>query len=83
MYQAYVQDLLWSNGAQVCRQILNQGAHIYVCGGATLASQVEDKIKKIIAHFGGLDDGQTQYVFQTLQVTRNNFILKMAVSVKN
>jgi sulfite reductase (NADPH) flavoprotein alpha-component len=76
LYQAYVQDLLWSNGAQVCRQILNQGAHIYVCGGAALASQVEDKIKKIITHFGGLDDGQAQYVFQTLQVTNNTFILK-------
>ena len=74
--QVYVQDLLWRNGSQVCRQILGQGAHVYVCGSAAMASQVEDKIKKIISHFGALNDDQTQYVFQTLQVRCSIEVLK-------
>lgn len=66
--QIYVQDLLWKDGARVSAQILNEGAYLYICGGKTMATQVEDTIIKIIRQYGEMNAEEAEMIFRNLKV---------------
>ncbi|WFD44836.1 NADPH--hemoprotein reductase [Malassezia psittaci] len=56
----YVQDLIWEDRAKLAEQILQQRAHVYICGeGKGMAQDVEHCLAKILgeAKGGGYDVG--------------------------
>ncbi|WFC95518.1 NADPH--hemoprotein reductase [Malassezia brasiliensis] len=56
----YVQDLIWEDREKLAHQILQQRAHVYICGeGKGMAQDVEQTLAKILgeAKGGGVDVG--------------------------
>ena len=43
--QQYVQDLLREDSSNICDLILNDNAHLYVCGGAAMADDVSKTLQ--------------------------------------
>jgi NADPH-ferrihemoprotein reductase len=48
----YVQNLIWERRDLIARAIVDQGAHIYICGeGKNMSKQVEETFAEIIAEY--------------------------------
>ncbi|KAL9981801.1 hypothetical protein ACROYT_G010554 [Oculina patagonica] len=55
----YVQDLLKEDSSNICDLIINDNGHVYVCGGAAMAEDVNQTLQTLIADRLNLssDDG--------------------------
>jgi len=47
-FQKYVQDLLKEDSSNISDLILNDNAHVYVCGGAAMADDVSKTLQVIV-----------------------------------
>ena len=63
----YVQHILQNKGVakEICKMVLQQGAHIFVCGDVTMAADVETVLAKILGH-----DNADGRVIEMLKVIR-------------
>merc|ERR1712176_787713 len=63
----YVQDLLWENRDDVW-QVLEQGAHVYVCGdGRHMAKDVDKTLLRIAVESGKMNESGAIAYFEELQ----------------
>ncbi|KAL6942146.1 hypothetical protein ACO0QE_003312 [Hanseniaspora vineae] len=65
----YVQDLLWENGAMVCKLIKDANAYIYLCGSSgKMPVQVKLTLLEILKKYGNFEnDERAEEYFQSLQ----------------
>lgn len=66
--QTYVQDLLRREGDVVCRQIMQENGHIYVCGDCTMAEDVYQTLKSIVQEIGNFSDSEVESYMLSLRV---------------
>ncbi|CAG9096154.1 unnamed protein product [Plutella xylostella] len=52
----YVQNILEEEGPAVCRMLLEEGGHFYVCGDCKMAEDVMHKLKGIMKAHAGMTD---------------------------
>lgn len=65
----YVQDRVRENGAELWRWITH-GAHIYVCGKANMARDVEQALVTVVAQHGGMNLDQADEFLSELRLER-------------
>ena len=65
----HVQDRLKEQADLVYRQ-LQEGAHIYVCGGEAMEREVRKALLDIVQSQGGLDEGQAQETWKQIEKSR-------------
>jgi cytochrome P450/NADPH-cytochrome P450 reductase len=64
----YVQDLLWENRDRVWQLLLEEGAHIYVCGdGRHMAKDVDATLCRIAVESGNMNENDAIAYFEQLQ----------------
>ncbi|MCU7853973.1 MAG: flavodoxin domain-containing protein [Candidatus Thiodiazotropha sp. (ex Monitilora ramsayi)] len=64
--RAYVQNRLSDEGAEI-NQWLQEGAHVYVCGGLNMEKAVSQSLKEIIRLHGRLDEESAAEQFESLR----------------
>jgi len=68
--KVYVQNLLWDNREHVW-QMIESGAHIYVCGDArNMARDVQNTFHKILTDVGGKTDAEAQKLLHDMERQR-------------
>jgi len=69
--KVYVTHRLLSKAAQIARWILEDGAHVYICGdGNQMAKDVYAAIKSILCEHGRLTEEETEAMLQDLKLRR-------------
>lgn len=66
--QTYVQDLLEAEGAEVCKILIEEGGHIYICGDCKMAEGVQQKLKGIIQKNTNKSEDEVSEFIVTLMV---------------
>lgn len=69
--KVYVTHRLRSKASQIARWILEDGAHVYICGdGNQMAKDVYAAIKAILCEHGRLSEEETEAMLQDLKLRR-------------
>lgn len=69
--KVYVTHKLRDKAGQVARWILEDGAHVYVCGdGNQMAKDVYSTLKAILSQHGHLSDEETEAMLQDMKLRR-------------
>eukprot|EP00559_Dactyliosolen_fragilissimus_P006352 CAMPEP_0184856330 /NCGR_PEP_ID=MMETSP0580-20130426/1518_1 /TAXON_ID=1118495 /ORGANISM="Dactyliosolen fragilissimus" /LENGTH=697 /DNA_ID=CAMNT_0027351307 /DNA_START=30 /DNA_END=2120 /DNA_ORIENTATION=+ len=64
--KVYVQNILAENGEETWHLISKRNAHIYVCGGVQMGSDVSACLRKIISEFGSLNSEDAKMYMEQL-----------------
>lgn len=67
--------MLEQEGAEVCRMLLEQGGHFYVCGDCKMAEDVWQKLKGIFMKHASMTDEQALSFLMSLLVRILNYNL--------
>ncbi|EDV29131.1 uncharacterized protein TRIADDRAFT_18893, partial [Trichoplax adhaerens] len=56
----YVQDLIKKDAFELCKLILDHGAHIYVCGDVSMSADVGRTIQNVLEDYGAMSSTESQ-----------------------
>ena len=69
--QVYVQHKMKQHGKVLCDAIMEQGAHVFVCGdGAHMAADVHAALKELLQAHGDLDAGEADDALHDLATSK-------------
>lgn len=67
----YVQDLLEEEGEEICRMLMEEKGHFYVCGDCKMAEDVQQRLKGILKkHSKHSDEDVTDFLYSLMDENR-------------
>lgn len=73
--KVYVQDLLKNNGEQTWK-LIEQGAHIYVCGATLMGRDILSTVRSICVQYGGKTEAEAE-IFVDKMIRANKYVQEL------